>query len=114
MAAPSQKPKWQLDAEAASKARGERMRARLTDQEKALQLKGIRVLVLRNEKTGAITPLTVIHGKDHKDYDSLVKAVDKVHAENEHRPGFILEDRVALSLEDFERNNPELLVDKRR
>lgn len=107
-----QRPSWSVETENSILEKSKKMT--LTEELKKEQLSGMRIFVVRNDKTGEVAPMTIIYGKDFRDYESFMDAVKKVTNDfyTEHgldKDGLVLEDRWARSIEEFKKDNPELI-----
>lgn len=87
----------------------------LTSEMIARQMTGVRILLVRNQKTGGILPLSLIYGKDFSNFDSFMDEVDTVRAGYyDQNPigesnGLYLENLWVQDMEDFQRNNSDLV-----
>ena len=84
----------------------------LSPEIKKHELAGMRVIVLRNEKTGEIAPARVIRGADFSDYEAFMGNVNLTLRElqEEIRGGdWTVEDAWARTIDEFMNNYPELV-----
>ncbi len=104
------KPDWAIAAEKAIRERAERTPP-LPPEIQASELLGMRVIVVRNEKTGEVAPTRIVHGSDFTDYYAFMAAVRQAIQEIREETGggdWVVEDAWARSIEEFLRNYPEL------
>lgn len=109
---PKKLPDWAVAGLEAIRLRGERARAELPPEVMAAELQGMRVIVIRNERTGEIAPARVVRGSEFADYDAYCAAVSEAVREiREAVQGtdWTVEDAWARSIEDFTKNYPELV-----
>ena len=79
---------------------------------KANELRGMRVIVVRNEETGEVAPARVIRGEEFPDYESFMAKVNQTLRElsaEVRGSGWSVEDAWARSIDDFMHNYPELV-----
>jgi len=112
----TKKLEWEIVAEKAIMGKSKILRESgvLTEEIKNEQLAGMRIFVIKNDKTGEVAPMTIIYGKDFQDYDGFMDEVEKVSRKfyakhGSDKDGLILEDRWARSIEEFKKDNPDLL-----
>lgn len=111
----TKRPEWAIAAEDAIRNKSKIFveSGILTEKIKKEQLEGMRVFVVKNDKTGEVAPMTIVYGKDFQDYDSFMDAVEKITSDFylEHgldKDGLVIEDRWARNIEEFKKDNPEL------